>query len=271
MKYFNSSDNPSAAPRTVTFTANDAGANNTGSATQIIHVASTTVTNTNDSGAGSLRQAILNANHGRSDTISFNIAGGGVQTIKLLSALPTITDAVIIDGTTQTGFAGAPLIELNGAGAGAGANGLKITAGGSTVRGLVINRFAAAGIELRGGGSNVIEGNLSRHRTRRATRTWATRPRACIVIGSDNNTIGGTTAAAAERDLRQRVYGVQLVGRRRQQRAVGTASASTPRAPRPWPMASVGVDVRQTQQHDRRLGQRRRQRDLAATACTACG
>src|SRR5262245_57698064 len=55
-----------------------------------------TVTNTNDSGLGSLRQAILdsNASVGVADTIVFKIPCGGVQTIQLLSALPYITDAV---------------------------------------------------------------------------------------------------------------------------------------------------------------------------------
>src|SRR6185369_3198708 len=77
------------------------------------------VTNTADSGPGSLRQAILNSNAsvGVVDTIRFAI-GTGVQTIRPLSPLPTITDPVIIDATTQPGFAGTPLIELNGSSAG---------------------------------------------------------------------------------------------------------------------------------------------------------
>src|SRR6185295_10109420 len=49
------------------------------------------------------------------DTIKFNIAGGGVKTITLLSALPPVTsDPIIIDGTSQPGYAGTPLIEING-------------------------------------------------------------------------------------------------------------------------------------------------------------
>src|SRR5262249_18160277 len=102
-----------------------------------------TVTNTNDSGTGSLRQAILDANANPGlDTITFAI-GSGPRTIAPLSPLPTITDRVVIDGTTQPGYAGAPLIELSGANAGSGADGLSITAGGSTVVALVINRFQA--------------------------------------------------------------------------------------------------------------------------------
>src|SRR5262249_30506086 len=58
------------------------------------------VTTTSDSGAGSLRQAILDANaNAGADTINFGIGAGGQQTIAPLSALPTITDPVTIDGT----------------------------------------------------------------------------------------------------------------------------------------------------------------------------
>src|SRR4051812_45515636 len=60
-----------------------------------------TVTNTNFSGVGSLRQAIADANANPGlDTIVFNIPGSGVQTISFTSSA-TITDPVIIDGTTQ--------------------------------------------------------------------------------------------------------------------------------------------------------------------------
>jgi hypothetical protein len=118
-----------------------------------------TVTNTNDSGPGSLRQAILTANATPGlDTIVFNV-GSGVQTIKPTSALPPVTDAVIIDGTTQPGYSGKPIIVLDGSLAGAGANGLTITAGNSTVRGLVINNFSGNGIELDANGNNVLGGN----------------------------------------------------------------------------------------------------------------
>jgi hypothetical protein len=117
------------------------------------------VTNTLDSGVGSLRQAILDANGCPGlNNINFNIPGAGVQTITPLSALPIITDPVIIDGTTQPGFSGSPLIELNGASAGSSVDGLLITAGGSTVRGLVINGFGGDGIELQIGSGNTIQG-----------------------------------------------------------------------------------------------------------------
>src|SRR5437588_2023962 len=102
--------------------------------------ASFVVTNTADSGAGSLRQAILDANASPGpDTISFAIPGAGTHTIALLSALPFVSDPAVIDATTQPGFAGMPLIELDGSSAGANANGLDVLAD-NAIRGLVINR-----------------------------------------------------------------------------------------------------------------------------------
>src|ERR1700752_2415818 len=72
------------------------------------------VTNANDSDLGSLRQAILDANANPGlDTIIFSI-GSGAATITPRSPLPTITDPVNIDGTTQSGFTSTPIIELNG-------------------------------------------------------------------------------------------------------------------------------------------------------------
>ncbi len=116
------------------------------------------VTNTNDSGPGSLRQAILdaNANPGR-DLIQFTIVGAS-RTISPLSALPSITDELIIDAATQPGYAGTPIIELSGTSAGS-TDGLRISAGNSTIRGFVIRNFTNYGVVLTAGDNNVIEGN----------------------------------------------------------------------------------------------------------------
>ena len=117
------------------------------------------VTNTNDSGAGSLRQAILNANASPTPvTITFDIPGAGVQTITPTSALPSITAPVVIDAESQPGYSGSPLIVLDGASAGGGANGLDLTGNNITVKGLVINSFAQAGI-LINGTNDVIQQN----------------------------------------------------------------------------------------------------------------
>lgn len=62
-----------------------------------------TVTNTGSSGAGTLRQAVLDANLSPTpDTIQFNIPGAGPHTIAL-SAQLEIGDALVIDGYTQPG------------------------------------------------------------------------------------------------------------------------------------------------------------------------
>ena len=133
-----------------------------------------TVTNTNDSGAGSLRQAITDANGAAGlDTIAFNISGagcdgGGVCTITPASQLPTITSPVLVDGYTQPGS----LVNTNAQGAlntvlkivlsgGIHAVGLQVSTGGdgSTIRGLVVNGgwdyglsfyFAGVGGTVRG-------------------------------------------------------------------------------------------------------------------------
>src|SRR5262249_32631249 len=119
------------------------------------------VTNANDHGTGSLRQAIIDANATPGlDNITFNIPGAGVQTINLLIALPDITDPVVFDATTQPGYGGTPLIEINGSQAGSGANGFIVSAGNSTIRGFAINGFTnGAGIFLRTNGGNTIQAN----------------------------------------------------------------------------------------------------------------
>src|SRR5262249_20387768 len=90
---------------------------------------------------------------GATNTIDFYIPGGGVQAIAPLSALPAIIQAVLIDGWSQPGFAGAPLIELDGSQAGNG-DGLTITGPDVTVRGLDIGGFSqGAGIHISGTGA----------------------------------------------------------------------------------------------------------------------
>jgi len=132
-----------------------------------------TVTSDADSGPGTLRQAILDANGtpGVNDSIDFAIPGGGVRTINLLSPLPAITDNLLINGYTQPGSSVNTLavgsnavltVELNGAGAGA-AIGLRCsTSGGSTciISGLVINRFQEGGIRFDAGSRGTVQGNF---------------------------------------------------------------------------------------------------------------
>lgn len=127
-----------------------------------------TVTTTNDSGPGSLRQALLDGNADFShDTINFNIPGAGVKTIFPLSALPTPLDPVTLDGYTQPGTVPNTLtngidavlkLQLDGSLVGGpGVDGLHFTTRGNTVRGLSIVRFTGDGIEFNGGGGNEVK------------------------------------------------------------------------------------------------------------------
>jgi hypothetical protein len=153
------------------------------------------VTNTLDNGPGSLRQAILDSNnHPGTNVIDFRILSG-MRTITPLSALPTITVPVVIDGTTQPGFAGSPIIELSGANLGPGDDGLQISAGHSTVRGLVINRFGLDGIELDTNGGDVIQGNFLGTDVS-GTVGLGNSSDDVFINGVSNNLIGGTTFRA---------------------------------------------------------------------------
>ena len=100
-----------------------------------------TVTNLNNSGAGSLRQAIADANSSPGqDDIVFSVSG----TIYPSSVLPSITDTVNLDGSTAPGYVtcGPPVIRLDGSLAGA-ASGLLLLPGanGSTIHALNIGGF----------------------------------------------------------------------------------------------------------------------------------
>jgi len=158
------------------------------------HAATTfVVTNTNDSGAGSLRQAILDANaNPGSDLITFDIRSG-LKTIMLASKLPDISDPVVIDGTTQPGFAGPPLIEINATNIGFNTV-LSISAGNTTIRSVVINNFQDGAILITNGEGNHVEGCYI---GTDATGSATTNSRGnAIGIGTSNNIIGGTTANA---------------------------------------------------------------------------
>ena len=134
-----------------------------------------TVSNTNDSGPGSLRQAILDANAAPgADTIAFDIPGSGVHTIGPLSPLPALTDnaGATIDGYTQPGSSpntlafgddAVLLVELIGDALGDFDSGLSIQSSSNLVRGLVISGFGALGADAGGifvesGSDNVVSG-----------------------------------------------------------------------------------------------------------------
>ncbi len=128
-----------------------------------------TVTNTQDTGPGSLRAAILTANNTPSPSeIRFNLPGAGVQTIAPVTPLPEITNTVIIDGFSQPGTRMNAQIWGNDAVLQIRLDGvtlsnsfspaLTLKAGGCLVRGLILVRFPY-GIRIDNSSHNTIAGN----------------------------------------------------------------------------------------------------------------
>ncbi|MDX6403922.1 MAG: hypothetical protein QOH70_1377 [Blastocatellia bacterium] len=164
------------------------------------------VFNTNDGGAGSLRQAILNANGTPGiDTINFILPQGVVNTIAPFSPLPPITDPLIIDGYSQIGTsqntdANATnahlLVEISGVNSPTGpCMSIDTGGGGSTIRGLIINRCRTAGLRIQNDGGNNITGNfIGTDANGKAVSN--PNPNGLSINNSSSNVIGGTTPAA---------------------------------------------------------------------------
>jgi uncharacterized repeat protein (TIGR01451 family) len=167
------------------------------------------VINTNDSGMGSLRQAIMDADTaGDGSTISFQIPGAGVHTIAPLTDLPAVTAGITIDGTTQTNAQANTntmdqadnavlLIELSGVNDPSG-DGLMLSGAGANVRGLVIDHWFTTsgtgyGIDLSGANETVAGNFIGVDATgeTRAENGEGIR----IEGGTTGATIGGTNAA----------------------------------------------------------------------------
>ncbi|MGY8871988.1 MAG: LamG-like jellyroll fold domain-containing protein, partial [Pseudomonadales bacterium] len=180
----------------------------------------------------SLREAIIAANNtSGTDTINFNIAGTGTHTISLTSALPAITEAVIINGTTETDFSGTPLIAIDGSSAGV-VNGLWLQAGsdGSTIRGLQILNAGNDGITIDSS-NNLIAGNyIGTDGIADLGSTYDG-----IRISGSNNIIGGTTASDRNVIAGNNDDGIQL-----QSTATGTIIAGNYIGVNASGLASIG-------------------------------
>lgn len=186
-----------------------------------------TVTTTTDSGTGSLRAAITSTNaHAGADTIQF-IIGSGQKTITPTTQLPQLTDTVTIDATTQPGYAGKPLIELNGSKA--GGYGLAVRGGNSTVKGLDIDKWST-GILILGGNGNTIKGNYIG--TNLSGNAAAGNTDKGMIVQSANNTIGGSSASDRNVISGNKNNGIQLyttaaTGNKVSANYIGTNAAGT--------------------------------------------
>ncbi|MBI2867816.1 MAG: hypothetical protein HYX97_05730 [Chloroflexi bacterium] len=188
------------------------------------------------SGICTLRAAIMQANSTTApDVITFNIPGPGPHVIAPPTMLPTIINPVTIDGATQPGYAGTPLIELNGSNIPPPTpTGLAFLGGTNTVRGLAIHGFGGAAVLLAGPGGNVVEGNYI------GISAQGVRERGNgldgIQIISSGNRIGGTTAAqrnvlAGNGESGIDITGPQVTGNRVQGNYIGTNPAGDDQIP----------------------------------------
>ncbi len=105
-----------------------------------------------------------------------------------------VTAPVTIDATTQPGYAGTPLIELDGTSAGSQGTGLWLNsgaAGSSTVRGLVINRFVLQQL-LIDSSFSIIAGNyLGTNAAGTSTLSGGSFGTLRMRSNANNNVIGG--------------------------------------------------------------------------------
>ena len=168
------------------------------------------VTSSADSGPGTLRQAITTADTVTGPTTIDFAIGSGPQTITILNPLPLITAPVILDGTSQPGFSGTPLITIGAnyitpAVVGGGitpppvtsptvTDALNLFASGSTVEGLEISGF------INGDGIAVTGNNETVGGTKAGAGNVITGNQSGIVVGGTNNLIAGNLVNESLRD-----------------------------------------------------------------------
>lgn len=192
--------------------------------------------------ACTLRAAISEANATPGiDEIQFRLLTGVNPPLRIrpASPLPTITEPLVIDGTTVNGYNGTPLVELQGANF-RPAFGLHVTAGGSTIRGLVLLNFGT-GILLSGGGGNVVEGNYVGVTT---AGTYGSNMWGLQVQDSPDNRIGGPTARQRNVISGNTYQGVKVAGTgSRNNRIVGNYIGLEPRGQFPVSNGMEGILV----------------------------
>lgn len=132
------------------------------------------------------------------DTIHFNLDPS--QLVIQLDSPLIATEPIAIDGTSQPGFAGSPLVHLRpneptvrGA--------LGINGGDSTVRSLDIQGFLFAGLVLTGPGGDVVAGNEILFNVT-----------GILIQDSSNNIIGGTAPSDANTIFGNQAEGIEIKG-----------------------------------------------------------
>ena len=156
-----------------------------------VEAATFTVSNLNNSGVGSFRQAIISANGTTgADIINFSVSG----TIAITGGLPGFSDIVTIDGSTAPGYVacGAPVISLDGGGG--SANGMQFFAGasGSSIIALNVRNFQFNGIQFIGSSNNTVRGCYIGTDASRNVASSNGQNGVQIEGGGTNNMIGGS-------------------------------------------------------------------------------
>ena len=185
-----------------------------------------TVVHTADSGAGSLREAMTFAEQSSgADTIVFDIPTTdngfdpttGTYKFLLQNGLPRLNEAVLIDGTTQPGFEGRPLLELDFSQS-SHCNGFEVLGGNTTIRGFIIHSLTTAsddqggmGVAIQGSGGNIVEGNYF-GTDAAGIEVRRTDGNSVQLVDSNNNTIGGQTVQARNILCGHGRHGVLLFG-----------------------------------------------------------
>lgn len=200
----------------------------------VTSAATYTVTNLTDVNfGGTLRWAINNANLGGvADTIQFDLPSPYV--ISPTGALPHLHNypGTAIDGTTQPGYAGIPLVHLCGTGAPGSAHGLYINSDSNAVRGLVIRDFPFHGLYIDQGDGNVIEGCYIISNGQAGV--W--------VYDGDRTRIGGTTANAGN-VIGGGVYGIYLEGESADTVIQGNRIGTDPSGSMRYSIAEYGIHL----------------------------
>ncbi len=165
----------------------------------------------NDGQPCGIRRALFWANFVPGSMIAFDIPGSGVHTIHLTSPLPDLHE-LTVDGTTQPGYAGTPLIEMKGdLMAGGAVDGFRVTRSNTVIRGMAINQMsgsAEGGSVISGSGivlltyiGHPIVSNVTIEASFLGTDATGTVAlgndgNGVQIYNADGNLVGGTTAEA---------------------------------------------------------------------------
>ncbi len=163
----------------------------------LVHADVYWVVNTNDVGAGSLRQAILDANaHAGPDGIFFQIPGAGLHVITPQSSLPPLTGPTIVTGLTEEGSTCSSWpptlrVAIDGFQAGPNVQGLRIFGDDSLIAGLVIRNFSGFGLDVQNNQNTTVRCNFI-GTTANGRAALPNSAGGIRVFSSENSEIGGT-------------------------------------------------------------------------------